>query len=81
LVAIEVKKEVDGTIHVIFELRKEVEEIISAKIEIKEKVEDPIIFGIILEVEFELQDLGIMQEKTNISGIPKLVQEYTNKYS
>lgn len=44
-------------------------------------VEDPITFGIKQEVESKLQDLGIVQEKANLSGIPKLVQEYTNKYS
>jgi hypothetical protein len=81
LVAIEVKKEVDGIIHVVFELRKEVKETVSVEIEIKEKVEDPITFGIKLEVESKLQDLGIMQEKVNLNGIPKLVQEYTDKHS
>ncbi len=80
LVAIEVKKEVDGIVLVVFEL-KVVKETICAKIEIKEKVEDPTTFGIKQEVKFELQDLRIMLEKADLSGIQKLVQEYTNKYS
>jgi hypothetical protein len=81
LVAIEVKKKVDGTVLVVFELRKEVKETICVEIEIKEKVEDPTTFGIKQEVEFELQDLGIMLKKANLSGIQKLMQEYTKKYS
>ncbi len=80
LVAIEVKKEVDGIILGVFELRKKVEKTICAEIEIKEKVEDPITFGIKQEVEFELQVLGIVPKKADLSGIQKLVQEYTNKY-
>jgi hypothetical protein len=81
LVAIEVKNEVDGIVPIVFELRKEVEETICVEINIKEKVEDLITFGIKQEVEFEVQDLGIMPKKANLSAIPKLVHEYTNKYS
>jgi lipopolysaccharide biosynthesis regulator YciM len=81
LVTIEVKKEVDDLVLVVFELRKEVEETICAEIEIKEKVEDPTTFGIKQEVESELQDLRIVPEKADLSGIQKLVQEYTNEYS
>jgi hypothetical protein len=81
LVAIEIKKEVDGIVLVVFELRKEVEETICVEIEIKEMVEDLTTFGIRQEVEYELQDLGIMATKAYLSGIPKLLQEYTNKYS
>ncbi len=79
MVVIEVKKEVDSIV-VVFEL-KEVKETICVEIEIKEKVEDPTTFGIKQEAKFELQDLGIVLEKANLSGIQKLVQEYTNKYS
>jgi hypothetical protein len=81
LVTIEVKKEVDDLVLVVFELKKEVEETICAEIEIKEKVKDPTSFGIKQEVESELQDLIIVPEKANLSGIQKLVQEYTNEYS
>jgi len=81
LVAIEVKKEVDGIVLVVFELRKEVEETICAEIEIKEKVQDPTTFGIKQKVEFELEDLGIVPKKVDLNDIQKLVQEYTNKYS
>jgi len=73
LVAIEVKHEVNGIVHVVFELREEVEETICVEIEIKEKVEDPTTFGIKQEVEYELQDLRIVLEKVDLSGIPKLV--------
>jgi hypothetical protein len=73
LVAIEVKKEIDYIIHVVFELRKEVEETINVEIEIKENVEDPITFGIKQKVQCGLQDLGIVQEKANLSGVPKLL--------
>jgi hypothetical protein len=81
LVAIEVKKEVDGRVHVVFELRKKVEETICVEIEIKEKVEDLTTFEIKQEVEYELQDLGIVARNAYLNGIPKLLQEYTNKYS
>jgi hypothetical protein len=73
LVAIEVKQKVDGIVLVVFELRKEVEETICVEIEIKGKVEDPTTFGIKQEVEFELQDLRIVLEKADLSGISKLV--------
>jgi hypothetical protein len=79
LVAIEVKKEVNGIVPIVFNLRKEVEETICVEIEINEKVENPTTFGIKQEVEFELQDLGILLEKADLIGMPKLVQEYTNK--
>jgi hypothetical protein len=81
LVAIEVKKEVDGIVHVVFELKKEVEETIFVEINSKEKVEELITFGIKQEVEFEVQVLGIVPKKAYFNAIPKLVQEYTNKYS
>ncbi len=81
LVAIEVKKKVYSIVLVVFELGKEVEETINAEIEIKEKVEDPTTCGIKQEVNPKLQDLGIVLKKANLSGIQKLVQEYTNKYS
>ncbi len=81
MVAIEVKKEVDGIGLVVFETRKEVEETICVEINITEKVENFITFGIKQEVEFEVQDLRIVPKKAYLSAIPKLVQEYTNKYS
>jgi hypothetical protein len=81
LVAIEVMKEVNGIVPIVFKLRKEVEKTICVEIEINKKVEDRTTFGIKQEVEFELQDLGIMLEKPNLNGMPKLVQEYTNEYS
>jgi len=81
LVAIEVKKEVDGIGLVVFELKKEVKKTICVQINIKEKVEDFITFGIKQEVEFEVQDLRIVPKKAYLSAIPKLVHEYTNKYS
>jgi hypothetical protein len=81
LVVIEVKKDVNGIIPIVFNLMKEVEETICVEIEIKEKVVDLITFRIKQEVEFELQDLGIMLKKADLNGMPKLVQEYTNKYS
>jgi hypothetical protein len=73
LVAIQVKKEVNGIVLVVFELRKEVEETICVEIDIKEKVEYLITFGIKQEVEYELQDLGIVANKAYLSGIPKLL--------
>jgi hypothetical protein len=73
LIAIEVQKEVNGIVPVVFELRKEVKETICVEIEIKEKVEDLITFGIKQEVEYELQDLGIVANKAYLNGIPKLL--------
>jgi hypothetical protein len=69
LVAIEVKKEVDGIVPIVFELSKEVEETICVEINIKEKVENLITFGIKQEVEFEVQDLGIVPKKAYLSAI------------
>ncbi len=73
MVAIEVKKEADGIVHVVFELKKEVKETIFVEIITKEKVEDLITFGIKQEVEFEVQDLRIVPKKAYLSAIPKLV--------
>jgi hypothetical protein len=81
LVTIEVKKEVNSIVPIVFKLRKEVEETVCVEIEIKEKVKDSTTFGIKQEVEFELQDIAIMLKKADLNGMPKLVQEYTNKYS
>ncbi len=73
MVAIQVKKEVNGIVLVVFELRKEVEETICVEIEIKEKVEHLTTFGIKQEVEYELQDLGIVANKAYLNDIPKLL--------
>jgi hypothetical protein len=47
--------------------------------EIREKVGVPIAFVVKEEVE-ELEGIERMQEKVNMNGIPKLVQEYNIKY-
>jgi len=57
LVAIEVKKEVNGIVSIVFKLRKEVEETVCVEIEIKEKIKNLTTFGIKQEVEFKLQNL------------------------
>jgi hypothetical protein len=50
LVAIEVKKEVNGIVPIVFELSKEAKETICVEINTKEKLEDLITFGIKQEV-------------------------------
>jgi hypothetical protein len=47
--------------------------------EIRERVGVPIAFAVKEEVEM-LEGIEKMQEKVDISGIPKLVQEYNIKY-